>query len=360
MNIKILFQYHNNMYDTFQALSTLGTVQFLSYRISKLPPDIPNIKPKQVGKRPFIAYNPFHLWKLLNNTDVLIVKHVNDPINIIPYIICLIRGITCVVIAQQMRKYEGSWKIPFILYVYLLRLLEIRVLAMTKQAYNVLKPLIPKTVYAPACIDAKRFCPHIKKYNVEDTDSLSILCVAKYQRRKNLDMLIRAFGRLVKMYPNFDLKLTIVGSVGLSQAYRMEHERLKDIVQQLDLESKVHLLYDVDHVKMPIIYNDADLFILPATQEPLGYAVVEAMACGLPIIVSSDVGASSYVYHGYNGYIITSLSERTITQAIESFIERDGCADINKITLYGNQSDSIIKQHHSPEAFLQQFTLLLN
>jgi glycosyltransferase involved in cell wall biosynthesis len=74
------------------------------------------------------------------------------------------------------------------------------------------------------------------------------------------------------------------------------------------------------------IYNDCDLFVLPSLSDGWGMVVSQALACGLPVVVSDMTGAKELVTPGQNGYIAKSGEagdlEAKLVQALENC--RDG------------------------------------
>ena len=64
-------------------------------------------------------------------------------------------------------------------------------------------------------------------------------------------------------------------------------------------------------------YRQADIFCLPSLEEGFGMAVLEAMASGLPVIVSDQVGAADLIEDGVNGFIVPVGDPDAISQRIE-------------------------------------------
>ena len=68
---------------------------------------------------------------------------------------------------------------------------------------------------------------------------------------------------------------------------------------------------------MPKIYALADVFVLPSVEETWGLVVNEAMACGLPVIVTERVGSSvDLVRDGENGYVIPAADPASLASRI--------------------------------------------
>jgi glycosyltransferase involved in cell wall biosynthesis len=109
---------------------------------------------------------------------------------------------------------------------------------------------------------------------------LFILYVGMIHPRKNLERLLRAYKRACD-YAHTAHKLVIVGHK--DSAY---FSRVNTLRKQLDLVDDVMFLGRVPWDILPAVYNLADLFILPSLYEGFGIVILEAMACGVPVITS--------------------------------------------------------------------------
>lgn len=357
MIIKILHQYHNNMFDTVRALEKMADVEFLSYRISKLVPGIRNRQPAILG-RGLRCYLPWQLWQLIpRTTDILILKHVNDPINLIPYLIAWLKKIHCVVVVQRPthRNFPG-YQLLFRLLMAWLNWQNVAIMAQTKEGWRDMKLYGKRTRYIPACVNPGRFA---RSTRVRPPGQLHLLAVAKYQERKNLTRLIEALAQLRQRHQRLDLRLTIVGTLAPKPGPKALLAALQDQLERWRLEPCVRLVTNVPYEEMPSWYARADVFIFPAEHEPLGYAVVEAMAAGMPILCSQDVGAASYVEEGHNGWLLAPDSTKAIVEGCERFIRESGEVDGGILARFGQRSRKIIVQKHAPEVFLKHFQMLI-
>jgi glycosyltransferase involved in cell wall biosynthesis len=107
------------------------------------------------------------------------------------------------------------------------------------------------------------------------------LCVSTLEPRKKVGQLLKSWCilplRLRSMYP-----LVLVGSDGwLSQA-------LQDEVRQGEAQGWVKRLGYVPEQDLPLLYAGATLFVYPSTYEGFGLPPIEAMACGVPVVVSNQ------------------------------------------------------------------------
>lgn len=71
---------------------------------------------------------------------------------------------------------------------------------------------------------------------------------------------------------------------------------------------------------MPRIYTEADIFCLPSVHEGFGMVVLEAMAAGLPVVVSDQVGAADVISNGESGYVFPVASGGALTEILAELI----------------------------------------
>jgi glycosyltransferase involved in cell wall biosynthesis len=104
-----------------------------------------------------------------------------------------------------------------------------------------------------------------------------ILSVGTIQPRKNFRMLIRAFKSVAENYPH---RLIIAGGKGW-----LYEETFQEVKTQ-GLENKVQFIGFVDDKDLPALYSEATLFAFPSLYEGFGLPILEAMACGVPVVIS--------------------------------------------------------------------------
>jgi glycosyltransferase involved in cell wall biosynthesis len=114
------------------------------------------------------------------------------------------------------------------------------------------------------------------KYDLGDRPY--ILSVSTIQPRKNYQMLIRAFKEVAKDFPH---RLIIAGGKGW-----LYEETLAEVNAQ-GLNDRVLFVGFVDDQDLPALYSDATLFVFPSLYEGFGLPILEAMSCGVPVVVSN-------------------------------------------------------------------------
>lgn len=109
-----------------------------------------------------------------------------------------------------------------------------------------------------------------------------ILMVGSIQPRKNIDGVLLAMASLVKNGSSFPWKLVLAGGGG------WKNEGLAGRIRDLGLTDRVHFTGYVADEDLPVLYSLADLFVFPSLYEGFGLPVVEAMACGVPVVTSDS------------------------------------------------------------------------
>lgn len=114
-----------------------------------------------------------------------------------------------------------------------------------------------------------------KKYNLPKR---FILFVGTIEPRKNLSSLLCAFSSIRKN--NKEVKLVIVGKMGWLQ------NNILKMVNRLKIKNDVIFTGFVEDKYLPYFYNLTELFVYPSLYEGFGFPILEAMACGCPVITS--------------------------------------------------------------------------
>jgi glycosyltransferase involved in cell wall biosynthesis len=153
-------------------------------------------------------------------------------------------------------------------------------------------------------VDINEFKPsRNKKYG----KTLKIICVARLIKRKGIDYLLKALGELKEK----DFQLTLIGDGD-------QEENLKNLAKELGISKKVKFLGAVPHSKIAKYYQENDLFVLPSLNEGMSNTILEAMACGLPIITTNTGGAKELI--NKNGFKIKPGSVEELKKAISRYI----------------------------------------
>lgn len=126
--------------------------------------------------------------------------------------------------------------------------------------------------------DPERFEAVRRKYGLPER---YVLFVGVLQPRKNVATLLRAFSLLVVEKLGQDLKLVVAGESGWGLT------EIRKMVGSLGLQDHVVFAGSIEDEDLPDLYRGAHLFVYPSLYEGFGLPILEAMACGIPVITSN-------------------------------------------------------------------------
>jgi glycosyltransferase involved in cell wall biosynthesis len=152
----------------------------------------------------------------------------------------------------------------------------------------------------PNAVDTMRFTPEARLARRSATrqffrysdDDFVLLIIGNDWKKKGLDYLLRALTHLC----NLPLRLLVVGS----DDPRLYQTQLIDNV----LVDRVR--FEAPSPDVLSFYSAADVYVGPSLEDAFGLPIVEAMACGLPVIASIYAGASAFIRNGETGLLLSN------------------------------------------------------
>lgn len=177
----------------------------------------------------------------------------------------------------------------------------------------------------PNCVDTSRFFPTTQEEKIRlrnkleiPLDSIVVIYTGRLVTYKGLPFLLEVWKDIQGEIGN--IKLFLVGTGGLD-IHNCEQD-LKKFVKMNFLENSVHFTGNISNV--PDYLKASDIFVFPTEDDALPSSLLEAMACGLPVI-STPVGAiKTIIKDGENGLIVAPGNFQQLKEAL--------------ISLFGNPS----------------------
>lgn len=165
----------------------------------------------------------------------------------------------------------------------------------------------------PFGIDETLFYPMVKES--QDNASLKIGTVKTLAPKYGIDILIKAF-KIASERSSMPITLEIVGS-------GPQKEELLALRKMLSLESSVTFTDFIPHAKVPNKLNEFDIYVALSSlnSESFGVAILEANACGKPVIVSDADGLTEVVLNNKTGIIVSKNDPEAAAEALLSLIE---------------------------------------
>jgi glycosyltransferase involved in cell wall biosynthesis len=146
-----------------------------------------------------------------------------------------------------------------------------------------------------------------KKFNLS-SNTTNLLFVGRLHPEKSVDTLIKSMAHLVKK--NIKVHLYIVGGGYMDV-------KLKKMVHNLRLNDHISFLGKISDNDLVLAYSACDVFILPSLAELEGMVVLEAMACGMPIIIANSNQSASVYFVSDNGFLFKPKDFRDLAEKIE-------------------------------------------
>jgi glycosyltransferase involved in cell wall biosynthesis len=157
------------------------------------------------------------------------------------------------------------------------------------------------------------------------------VCVGRLIKRKGQDRLIAAMAELKAV--GVDVRLELVGTGDEEAAYQR-------LVRKMGLQDRVVFAGYVPRDQIARHYSGAHVFVLPSDNEGMSVSTLEAMASGLPLVVSRTGGTDELVDEGVNGFTFAPDDVTGLVAALNRFagdpeaVARMGRASLAKVRTF--------------------------
>lgn len=203
----------------------------------------------------------------------------------------------------------------------------------------------------PNGVNVERFKPvmQAEKKNLRKKlglkDKFTVLFTGSFSDRKNPLLIVKAFGEIDNK-DNIQLLL-----VGPDREGSDQRERIKSYIREHKIENVI--IKDFQE-NIESFYQSSDVFILPSNQEGLSNSMLEALACGLPAIVTKISGAEDVINETLNGMFI-DFNSTSIRESILSYVR-----DEERLSNHSVGARSTIIKNYSSASILQKHLDLFN
>ena len=153
--------------------------------------------------------------------------------------------------------------------------------------------------------------PFFKKFR-QDRKAPRLLYQGRIDSEKNIETLIRSTSYLIKKFPNIKIDINGDGIV---------FEKIKNLVNKMNLQKQVNIWGRVPNKQSIYSYNAADIFVLPSIAEIEGMVVLEAIACGKPILIANSKKNAARFFIKGNGFTFETLNPEDLAEKAIKIIE---------------------------------------
>lgn len=247
-----------------------------------------------------------------NNLSIVILlskllkKKIVWQINDLPG--CFLEG------SAKSQKDTIGLKIRRIYYRWLINFVDIITVNVSKNKDRIKKHFnrTANVFYCGTDID-KKWIQHDKILNKKNINLISTGVFFPYRNYETLIYVVESL-----LQKNIECCLKIIGSTERDKDYS---RKIQMMIKDKKLENNISILGQLNELDFNKVYDKSDIFLFVNIDQSWGLAVFEAMARGLPVIVSESVGAVELLKDKENAFIVNPLDVEAITNVIENLKE---------------------------------------
>jgi glycosyltransferase involved in cell wall biosynthesis len=173
-----------------------------------------------------------------------------------------------------------------------------------------------RTVIFPWGTDIKHYTPkNVETFQPSNVPTFTLFCSRTWESIYGVDVLAKAFVKVAGVDPDVNLILLGGGSQG---------QKIRQILTSGDVLDRVHFGGHVGHKDLPRWYHMADLYISPSHVDGSSVTLMEALASGLPCLVSDIAGNREWIQEGVNGWLFRDGDANDLAGKILDAIKNRG------------------------------------
>jgi glycosyltransferase involved in cell wall biosynthesis len=203
----------------------------------------------------------------------------------------------------------------------------------------------------PFGVDLDIFYP-FESQSLFDNKYLVIGTIKGLEVYYGIEYLLEAFKIVRDRNPFLPLKLLIVGGGSQEQKYRQ-------IARTLKIDNDTLFTGYVSYAKVPDYHNKINIFVAISVFETFGVAVVEAQACGKPVVVSNTGGLPEVVNKDVTGFIVPPADPEKAADSIEKLVLNEKLR-----SQMGNEGRNFVEQNYdwnrNVDQMIKIYTNMLN
>jgi len=197
-------------------------------------------------------------------------------------------------------------------------------------------------VQFPAWTDIDVFLEASEKGIDPNEDTVLYAGVLIY--RKGLHVLLQAFNQVASSLPSARLLL-----VGSPENPSYVHE-LKSMVERLGIEEKVEFIDEVSQRELARLMKACRVFVLPSLSEGLGKVILEAMACGKPVVGSNVNGIPEVIKDGQTGFLVPPGDVEALAERLTWML-----ANPEEAEAMGKRGRACVEKSFSQDSYVKNY-----
>lgn len=210
-----------------------------------------------------------------------------------------------------------------------------------------------KIIVFPIGIDIQnKFSPEINgeivRRNLGWNDKVIITCTRRHETIYGIKYLLNAIPEII--CKETDARFLFIGSGSLTNKF-------KNMTYELGIEKYVKLIGIISNDELGIYLTASDIYVSPSLSDGTSVSLLEAMACGLPVVVTDIDAILEWVVDGINGFVVPKNNSFILGQKIIKLIKEDHLRES-----FGRENRKIAESRGSwqntIEVFEKVFTIL--
>jgi len=168
----------------------------------------------------------------------------------------------------------------------------------------------------PTPLDIDIFHPNICN---KKNDELRICFVGRFSKEKGAEIIIDIIPKL--MMNNPQISFTVVGNSHTPNKAKSQIDLLLEKLKSYSLENRFKWFQHLPHSELPDFFRNHSIFVSPTLFESFGISIVEAQACGLPVVVSNVGGVPEVINDGITGFLANLEDREDFCNKLEKLIQ---------------------------------------
>ena len=198
-------------------------------------------------------------------------------------------------------------------------------------------------------VDCEKF--NISPNNTKKNDKIQILTISRLVEKKGIKYSIIAVSNLLNK--GYKIKYTIIGD-------GPEKEQLKKLIDSLGVREDIEIMGAKNHVEILEFFKEAEIFVSSnvtaedGNTEGIPVAIMEAMACKLPVVTTNHTGIPELVLDNESGFLVNEKDVASTAEKIEFLINNP-----KKRIEMGDRGRNIVKEKYNIEKLNNDFIKII-
>jgi D-inositol-3-phosphate glycosyltransferase len=147
-----------------------------------------------------------------------------------------------------------------------------------------------------------------------------LVYVGRLDPIKGIDLAVDVLAALNEGWPGLDVELLVVGGSPRPLRYRQQVAELRNRVNWQAAAGRVHFIPARPHQALSLVYQAADLLVMPSRTETFGLVALEAQACGVPVVASRAGSLPEVVSDGISGVLVGRRDVRIWAEMVAALL----------------------------------------